>query len=85
MNARLISRGVPSCPSECHCNAASRCGKPYVNEKEEEGEEGEKGVEEGEKRKTKTLTKEELFALRPGRGGPISDDRKTFFGHRQHT
>ena len=54
MNGRLIARGVPSCPSECHCDAASRCGTPYTNESK------------------KTLSKEELFQLRPGqpfRGG----------------
>lgn len=32
LNARLIARGVPACPSNCTCNAASRCGVPYANE-----------------------------------------------------
>ena len=49
MNGRLIARGIPSCPTECHCDAATRCGTPYANESE-----------------TQTLTKEELFQLRPG-------------------
>ena len=34
MGERLISRGVPACPTECHCNAASRCGVPYTPEKD---------------------------------------------------
>lgn len=56
MNGRLIARGVPSCPTECHCNAASRCGKPYVNESSVDA--------------VDTLTLDELFALHPGRGRP---------------
>ena len=32
MNARLIARGIPSCPEDCSCNAASQCGVPYANE-----------------------------------------------------
>ena len=63
MNARLIARGVPSCPTECHCDAASRCGKAYANE-----------TGPGE-RHTETLSKRELFELRPGRriGGWLND------------
>jgi hypothetical protein len=52
MNSRLMARGVPSCPTECHCDAASRCGKPYVNETVPP---------------VKTLTKKELLKMRPGR------------------
>jgi len=52
MNSRLIQRGVPSCPSECHCDAASRCGTPYINETVPP---------------IRTLSKQELFELRPGR------------------
>ena len=62
MNGRLIARGVPSCPSECHCDAATRCGTPYTNESK------------------KTLSKEELFQLRPGqpfrRGARVKTDDK---------
>ena len=52
MNARLLARGVPTCPTECHCDAASRCGKPYANETAPASQK---------------LSKAELFGLRPGR------------------
>jgi hypothetical protein len=79
---RLISRSVPSCPTECNCDAASRCGKPYTpeEEREEEEEEEEEGVEREEEEedvsggnkaalagnKKEVLTLEELLALRDG-------------------
>eukprot|EP00750_Incisomonas_marina_P020260 INCI3878.1.p1 GENE.INCI3878.1~~INCI3878.1.p1 ORF type:complete len:717 (+),score=97.93 INCI3878.1:225-2153(+) len=32
LNARMIQRGLPSCPDDCSCDAASRCGQQYANE-----------------------------------------------------
>jgi|EP01046_Picozoa_sp_COSAG06_P008257 hypothetical protein len=61
MNARLIGRGVPSCPTECHCDAASRCGTPYTNETVPPKE------KDSKKPDIDILSKAELFALRPGR------------------
>jgi hypothetical protein len=29
---RLVARGVPACPADCHCDAATRCGVPYAPE-----------------------------------------------------
>ncbi len=32
LNARLASRGLPTCPQDCGCDAATRCGVQYANE-----------------------------------------------------
>jgi hypothetical protein len=34
MNARMIHRGLPSCPTDCKCDAASSCGTPSIHERE---------------------------------------------------
>lgn len=57
VTARLISRNVPSCPSECHCDAATRCGKPYVPTGEGTGDADEKDAKP-------VLSLPELLSLR---------------------
>ena len=32
LNARLAGRGLPTCPQDCGCDAATRCGQQYANE-----------------------------------------------------